>query len=60
MTSSAKEQRDRLSRVGEALQSSVAVPTDTFITDDMPLLLTKLSRIPAKRKGTRGARKSED
>jgi hypothetical protein len=25
------------------------VPTDTFITDDIPLLLTKLSQIPATR-----------
>ncbi|MEA1084329.1 hypothetical protein SFC76_08650 [Sphingomonas sp. CD22] len=38
--------------MSEALQSSVAVPTDTFITDDIPLLLTKLSRIPAKRAKT--------
>ena len=52
MTSSAKEQRDRLARVSEALNASVAVPTDTFITDDIPLLLTKLSQIPAKRRET--------
>jgi hypothetical protein len=52
VTSSAQEKRDRLARVSEALQSSVAVPTDTFITDDIPLLLTKLSRIPAKRAKT--------
>jgi len=49
VTSSAKEQRDRLARVSEALNAGVAVPTDTFITDDIPLLLTKLSQIPAKR-----------
>lgn len=52
MTSSAKEQRDRLARVSEALNAGVAVPTDTFITDDIPLLLTKLSQIPAKRRET--------
>ncbi len=49
VTSSAQEKRDRLARVSEALNASVAVPTDTFITDDIPLLLTKLSQIPAKR-----------
>ena len=56
MTSSAKEQRDRLARVSEALNAGVAVPTDTFITDDIPLLLTKLSQIPAKR-GESGQKK---
>ena len=54
VTSSAQEQRDRLARVSEALQSSVTVPTDTFITDDIPLLLTKLSRIPAQPNDKRG------
>jgi hypothetical protein len=54
VTSSAQEKRERLARVSEALRSSVTVPTDTFITDDIPLLLTKLSRIPAEREKKRG------
>jgi len=49
VTSSAQEQRDRIAVVGEALQASHAVPTDTFITEDIPLLLTKLSQIPSQR-----------
>lgn len=49
MTSSAPQHRDRLVAVGTALQTSLPVPTDTFITEDIPLLLTRLSQIPAQR-----------
>ena len=49
VTSPEHEQRERLAAVSEVLQNGLPVPTDTFITDDIPLLLTKLSRIPAAR-----------
>ena len=49
VTSSAQQHRDRFSTVGRTLRRSMPVPTDTFITDDIPLLLTKLSQIPATR-----------
>lgn len=49
MTSSAPQHRERLVAVGTALQTSLPVPTDTFITEDIPLLLTRLSQIPAQR-----------
>ncbi len=34
-------------RVGDTLRKAMPVPTDTMITLDLPLLLTKLSRVPA-------------
>jgi hypothetical protein len=47
VTRLSQEQRDRFAGISDALQASLAVPTDTFITEGIPLLLTKLSRIPA-------------
>lgn len=47
VTSSAQQYRDRCAAVGKTLRRGVPVPTDTFITDDIPLLLTRLSQIPA-------------
>lgn len=47
VTSSAQQYRDRCAAVGRTLRRSVPVPTDTFITEDIPLLLTKLSQIPS-------------
>jgi len=47
VTSAAEQRRERLAVVSESLRSSIAVPTDTFITEDLPLLLTRLSQIPA-------------
>ncbi len=49
VTSSAEQHRDRLATVSRTLQSVLPVPTDTYITEDIPLLLTKLSRIPSRR-----------
>ncbi|MGP7796344.1 hypothetical protein [Sphingomonas sp. CLY1604] len=46
MTASAPHQHDRLAAVSNALRASLSVPTDTFITEDIPLLLTRLSQIP--------------
>ena len=34
--------------LGEALRAAMAVPTDTMITLDLPLLLTKLAQVPAR------------
>lgn len=47
VTSSSQQQRDRLASISKALRSTLPVPTDTYITEDIPLLLTKLSRVPA-------------
>lgn len=47
VTSSAEQYRERLAYVGKTLHSVLPVPTDTYITEDIPLLLTKLSCIPA-------------
>ena len=33
--------------LGDVLRELLAVPTDTMITLDIPLLLTRLSQIPA-------------
>lgn len=43
MTSSKDRARDALIGIDNALRTSLIVPTDTMITDDIPLLLTKLS-----------------
>ncbi|WP_277983059.1 hypothetical protein [Sphingomonas faeni] len=40
----------RLQDVGETLRSSWQTPTDTMITDDIPTLLTRLSRVPKVRR----------
>lgn len=32
--------------MGRALRGSLRVPTDTYITGDIPLLLTLLSKVP--------------
>ncbi|WP_375393655.1 hypothetical protein [uncultured Sphingomonas sp.] len=32
--------------IGETLRKAMAVPMDTMITLDLPLLITRLSRIP--------------
>lgn len=32
--------------LGDALRAAIGVPTDTMITLDIPLLLTKLSQVP--------------
>ena len=34
--------------LGEALRAAMAVPSDTMITLDLPLLLTKLAQVPAR------------
>ncbi|MEH3158963.1 MAG: hypothetical protein PGN08_08540 [Sphingomonas taxi] len=57
MTPPGQEQRERLAAVSEALQTGLPVPTDTFITEDIPLLLTKLSQVPAARNGKGRPRK---
>ncbi|WP_375420110.1 hypothetical protein [uncultured Sphingomonas sp.] len=40
---------DGLSVISGALRSSWSVPTDTFVTADIPLLLTQLSLIDTRR-----------
>jgi hypothetical protein len=52
----AQQQRERLASVSKALRSVVPVPTDTYITEDIPLLLTKLSRIPSGSSGSKDQR----
>ncbi|GAA0677086.1 hypothetical protein GCM10009102_32110 [Sphingomonas insulae] len=52
VTSSPHQHRDRLASVSRTLQSVLPVPTDTYITEDIPLLLTKLSQIPAAKDRT--------
>jgi hypothetical protein len=47
MTGGKQEQRRRIALVGETLRQGVETPTDTYITDDIPLLLTRLGQIPA-------------
>jgi len=37
---------DTLVGIGTALRTGLAVPTDTMITEDIPLLLTRLSGVP--------------
>lgn len=43
----------RLQDVGETLRSSWQTPTDTMITDDIPTLLTHLSRVPRVRRNAK-------
>lgn len=40
----------RLQAIGETLRSSWQTPTDTMITDDIPMLLTRLSQVQARKK----------
>jgi hypothetical protein len=54
--SASKEQRERIARVGETLRAVVDVPTDTYITGDIPLLLTRLSQVEGVRRGDRPMR----
>lgn len=42
-----RERQERLAMMGKALRSSVRVPTDTYITGDIPTLLTRLGQVPA-------------
>lgn len=49
VTPSAEHHRERLATVSRTLQSVLPIPTDTYITADIPLLLTKLSQIPVER-----------
>ncbi|WP_294138422.1 hypothetical protein [Sphingomonas sp.] len=49
MTPSPEQHRERLATVRRTLESLHPVPTDTYITDDIPLLLTRLSQIPVVR-----------
>lgn len=39
--------RERAGIIGDALDRCLSVPQDTYVTDDLPLLLTRLARIPA-------------
>lgn len=45
MPPSSKDERERLAAIGKALRKSVHTPTDTLITEDIPLLLTKLAQV---------------
>ncbi|MBB3346131.1 hypothetical protein [Sphingomonas sp. BK069] len=47
MTATDRDRRERLTALGKMLRRSVMVPTDTYITHDIPLLLTRLSQVPA-------------
>ncbi|WP_242096982.1 hypothetical protein [Sphingomonas sp. CROZ-RG-20F-R02-07] len=40
-----KDQRERVAAIGKALRKGIATPTDTLITGDIPLLLTRLSQV---------------
>ncbi|WP_022686917.1 hypothetical protein [Sphingomonas phyllosphaerae] len=42
-----RERQERLAATGRALRSCVRVPTDTYITGDIPTLLTRLGQMPA-------------
>ncbi|MES3108398.1 hypothetical protein [Sphingomonas aurantiaca] len=48
-----REAGARLQDVGETLRSSWQTPTDTMITDDIPTLLTHLSRVPRVRRNAK-------
>lgn len=49
MSASEREWSERLAAVGKVLRSTVQVPTDTYITGDIPLLLTRLGQVPPVR-----------
>jgi hypothetical protein len=42
-----RERQEQVAAMGRALRSSVRVPTDTYITGDIPTLLTRLGQVPA-------------
>lgn len=44
-----RERQEQLAVMGKALRRSVQVPTDTYITGDIPTLLTRLGQVPAVR-----------
>ena len=48
-----REDGARLQDVGETLRSSWHTPTDTMITDDIPTVLTHLSRVPRVRRNAK-------
>lgn len=56
MQAKERERQERLSDMGRALRSTLRVPTDTYITGDIPTLLTLLGQVPAvpDRKRTTG------
>ena len=47
MQAKERERREQASTMGRALRSSLRVPTDTYITGDIPTLLTLLAQVPA-------------
>ncbi len=42
-----RDKQEQLSTMGRALRTSLRVPTDTYITGDIPTLLTLLGQVPA-------------
>ncbi|VXC71750.1 conserved hypothetical protein [Sphingomonas sp. 8AM] len=42
-----RNRQEQLGTMGQALRSSLRVPTDTYITGDIPTLLTLLGQVPA-------------
>jgi hypothetical protein len=46
VTTSKVSKADALADIAAALRTSLAIPTDTMITEDIPLLLTRLSGQP--------------
>lgn len=56
MQAKERERQERVSDMGRALRSTLRVPTDTYITGDIPTLLTLLGQVPAvpERKQTSG------
>ncbi len=46
MQAKERERQEQLAAMGRALRSSVRVPTDTYITGDIPTLLTRLAQVP--------------
>lgn len=49
-------EQERLHRVGDLLRRGYATPTDTMITADLPLLLTRLAQLRAGRADGRSGR----
>ncbi len=44
---SERERQEKMAALGAALRNSVRVPTDTYITGDIPTLMTRLGQVPA-------------
>ena len=42
-----RERQEQLTAMGRTLRNSLHVPTDTYITGDIPTLLTRLGQVPA-------------